>query len=136
MAGAQHEEFQRTFGPLELVALVFKFLHFFEDLRQFGTVLGKRDVELGRLLKDIALAGHVGYQDASFVPDLFRDHMLIRKRVLGYRIDMNACLVGKSAVADIGLALAVRQIRQFVHIPRDTREGPAVLHRRCSRCPS
>src|SRR5512143_2794919 len=132
MPCAQHEQFKRSFGALELISFVFQLFDLLEDRGKFRAILGDRDIKFDRLLKNITFPRKIRDENAPFVAYLFWDNMFIREGVLRHRIYVNTGLVRKGAVSYIGLPLAVRQIREFIHITgylskfRQVRVGDAV----------
>src|SRR5512142_757987 len=117
VARAEHEKFERALGALELITLVLESFDLPEDAGEFGAVLRERYAQLCGLLKDVALSRHVRHEDAPPVPDEFRGNMFIGQGALCNGVHVHPALVRKSAVADVGLPLAVRQVRKFIHIP-------------------
>ena len=95
------QQLEGALGGLELVALV---LHVLDALQQFAAgVLAQAVGEpvLLQFVEDVAAPGEVAQQHPLAVADGLGLDVLVGGRVLQYRADVHAALVGEGAPADV-----------------------------------
>src|SRR5688572_9548926 len=106
-----HQQFERSFGSFELIALVLSILQRMDQLVYLGVVLWKLDAVSFYLVQKTASASVVRDQHALSIPNSGWVDMFIGRRVLQDSLNLNTSLVGKSRVTDIGLMFVRHQIR-------------------------
>ena len=113
--GFLDEEFQRTLGSLELVAMHLKVLYLFYHFPYKLFVFFDINVEFLCLVKNTALTGKVRNQYPLRIPYEFRLNMFIGLWISPDCTHVNATLVGKCTMTNIWLVLIRKEICHFVN---------------------
>ena len=101
------------------VAEEFAFLHLVHQPLHARVLRFHLDAGAFELRQHIGAACLVGHQDAALVAHRFRRHMLIGRRVLLHRGDMQPALMGKGRRAHIGLMPVGSAVEDFIQQAAD-----------------
>ena len=113
-----NQQLEGAFGGFQFVALMLQILDALQQLTARFGIQTFGQAMLLQFVQHIAAAGQIAQQNALPVADHFRLDVLVGGGILQYRADMHAALVGERAVADVGLIVAHRQIRQLGDVAR------------------
>src|SRR5919108_822724 len=100
-----HEQLKGSLSPFKLVSFTFQVLESTEQFLQLSGVFGESDAVGFNLSLQSTATGIIRQQHALPVSHEFWHDMLVRRRILLNRVDMNAALVGERCVTHVWLVL-------------------------------
>ena len=124
---APQEQLERCLRVLELKALVLELLDLRSDLFRCRRARVDLEPELASPLDHIAAAALLADDDVAAVADDTRIQVLVRPRVGGDRVDVDAALVRECGVADERQARVRLDVGDVVDVAREFRQAVEVL---------
>ena len=112
-SGPEHQ-FQGGFGPFELKALEFQFLDAVQGFRHHRVFGGKVQAEVPGLEDDVAFAREFRHRDVPGIAHRFRVDVFVGPGVALHRGGVHAPLVGKGALAHVGLIAVGAHVGQLI----------------------